>query len=285
MDDSETAGVLDPTDVANRKKDAPSFWDDIGHGLDTAYNAVESAGGDLTSLGDRLGKDDPLNIFHIGDSTPAKTDEDKKKDPTSGESTAQTDDEDSAYEALADAQANQYLQDTKAIAPYTSGAAIPSFDTAMTSGAESMLGTSSSSPISQWLNQQVQAAQAQYAPTAAAGATVAQAEQTGEGLVAGGLQQMGQAETAVMQTAPYEGLLTSLAQEVPYHLSEGYSFPGLTNQNVPAPLQSAEKYLGISTTGQGTGVSGTPSLPAPTTNAASTNTLLDPDLPTGGGQT
>ena len=59
-----------------------------------------------------------------------------------------------------------------------------------------MLGTSSTSPISQWLNQQVQAAQALYAPTQAAGATVAQAEQAGEKLEAGGLQQMGQAETA-----------------------------------------------------------------------------------------
>ena len=93
----------------------------------------------------------------------------------------------SAYEELADAQANQYLAATKAIEPYTSGAAIPSFDESMTSGAEKMLGTSSTSPISQWLNQQVQAAQAQYAPTQAAGATVAQAEQAGEKLEAGGL--------------------------------------------------------------------------------------------------
>jgi hypothetical protein len=285
MADSETAGVLDPTDEANRKKDGGSFWDDIGHGLDSAYHAVENAGGDVTALGDKLGKDDPFNFFHIGDSTPAaptKTD-DKKKDPTSDESTTQTDEEDSAYEQLADAQANQYLKDTQAIAPYTSGSVIPSFDTSMTKGAEGMLGTSSSSPISQWLNQQVQAAQAQYAPTQAAGATVAQAEQTGEGLIAGGLQQMGQAETAVQQAAPYESLLQSLATDVPYKLLDNYNFSNLS-KNIPASVQLAESNLGITTAGQGTGVAN-PSLPAPTTNPAATNTLVNPDLPSGGGQT
>ena len=183
----------------------------------------------------------------------------KPPPPRTGDKTASPE---SAYEELADAQANQYLAATKAIEPYTSGAAIPSFDESMTSGAEKMLGTSSTSPISQWLNQQVQAAQAQYAPTQAAGATVAQAEQAGEKLEAGGLQQMGQAETALMQTAPYEGLLQSLAADVPYKLFENYNFSSLS-KNIPASVQLAESNLGISTAGQGSG-GATPLLPAPT---------------------
>ena len=116
-----------------------------------------------------------------------------------------------------------------------------------------MLGTSSSSPISQWLNQQVQAAQAQYAPTQAAGGSVANAEQAGAGLIAGGLQQMGQAETAVQQAAPYESLLQSLATDVPYKLLDNYNFSNLS-KNIPASVQLAESNLGISTAGQGTGV-------------------------------
>lgn len=198
-----------------------------------------------------------------------------KTDPASPEST---------WEQLANDQAEQYLKDTQAIAPYASGTAIPSTDQAMASSAAALIGASSSSPISQWLNQQSKAAQAQYGPTEAAGANVEKAEQAGENLIAGGMQQMGQAETALMAAAPYQQLLSSLAAEVPYHLSEGYSFPGLTGQNVQGGIQSAEQYLGISTAGQGTGVTA-PSLPAPTTNPAATNTLINPDLPSGGGQT
>lgn len=263
--------------------DDQGFWGSLRHdvasGYDTANNAV------TTGLKDAdLARYDPFNSWFGGDkSAPAAKPEDKKKDPASTEPTEATSEEDSAYENLANAQANQYLQMDKAMEPYTSGAAIPSFDSSMTSGAEKMLGTSSSSPISQWLNQQVQAAQAQYAPTQAAGATVAQAEQAGAGLVAGGLKQMGQAETAQMQVAPYEGLLQSLATDVPYKLLDNYDFSKLST-NIPAAVQMAESNLGITTAGQGTGVSA-PSLPAPTTNPAATNTLVNPDLPSGGGQT
>ena len=215
-------------------------------------------------------KDDPSNLYDKSQWSQiqgqAKQNLKQATDTKTGGST--TTDPESAYEELADAQANQYLAATKAIEPYTSGAAIPSFDESTTSGAEKMLGTSSTSPISQWLNQQVQAAQAQYAPTQAAGATVAQAEQAGEKLEAGGLQQMGQAETAVQQAAPYESLLQSLATDVPYKLLDNYNFSNLS-KNIPGSVQLAESNLGITTAGQGTG-GATPLLPPATVAAGGT---------------
>ena len=279
---SEPATGRDKDDTDEGTGQDQGFWGSLRHDVasdyDTANNAVTRGLKDAD-----LAKDDPFNRFFGGDSsTPAVKPDDKKKDPAPAPSAEQTDAE-STYEQLANAQAEQYLQDTKAIAPYTSGQAIPSFDSSMTSGAEKMLGTSQSSPISQWLNQQVQAAQAQYAPTAAAGATVAQAEQTGQQLVAGGLQQMGQAETAVMQAAPYESLLQSLATDVPYKLLDNYNFSSLS-KNVPAAVQKAETNLGITTAGQGTGVGSAPNLGTPTTNPASTSSLLQPDTPSAGGQ-
>ena len=281
---SEPATGRDKDDTDEGTGQDQGFWGSLRHDVasdyDTANNAVTRGLKDAD-----LAKDDPFNRFFGGDSsTPAVKPDDKKKDPAPAPSSEQTNPE-SAWEQLANAQAEQYLQDSQAIAPYASGSAIPATDQAMASGAAALIGASSSSPISQWLNQQSQAAQAQYGPVESAGANVEKAEQAGEGLIAGGLQQMGQAETAVVQTAPYEQLLSSLAQSVPYHLSENYSFPSLTGQNVPAAVQAAEKAVGVSTTGQGTGVSGTPNLPAPTTNPAATNTLVNPDLPSGGGQT
>ena len=212
----------------------------------TGKDAPKQTGGGMTSQADSISTTQLAKLE--GDYTPPPTPE-------------------SAYEQLANAQADQYLKMTKELDPLTTGAALPSIDAKMASGAESMLGQSSTSPISQWLNQQTQAAQSQYAPTASAGLQVAGAENRAQSMEAGALQNLGQAETALMQAAPYEQLLQSLAQEVPYHLSQNYPFPGLTGQNVPASIQAAEKYVGVNTTGQGTGVSGVPTLGTPQTAA------------------
>ena len=176
----------------------------------------------------------------------------------------------SAYEQLANAQADQYLGMTKSLDNLTSGADEKSIDSNITSGAEAMLGQSSTSPMSQWLNQQSSAAQAQFAPTQAASAQLSSAEDQGSKLVAGALQGMGTAETAMMQAAPYQQLLQSLASEVPYHLANNYApFPALEGKNVPSWLQTVEKNVGVNTTGQGTGV-GVPMLGSPQTAAQGT---------------
>jgi len=180
----------------------------------------------------------------------------------------------SAYEQLANAQADQYLAATAQLNPLTSGSALTSVDSNMSQGAEAMLGQSSTSPISQWLNQQTQAAQAQYAPVASANASLASAEQSGQQLIAGGIQQMGQAETAEMQSAPYSQLLQSLASDVPYKLLDNYNFTNLTGPNVPQGLKLAENNLDITATGQ-TGGS-TPALPAPSTGILSITPSPDP---------
>ena len=173
----------------------------------------------------------------------------------------------SAYEQLADTQANQYLALTKSLGKELSTQSTDDMDSTISSGAEAMLGQSSTSPMSQWLNQQTKAAQAQYAPTQAAAAQVNQAENWGAGLEAGALKEFGQAETAEMNAAPYQQLLQSLAQEVPYHLATNYSpFPALEGKNVPTWLQDVEKGVGVNTQNQGPGGSGisggAPTLPS-----------------------
>ena len=183
----------------------------------------------------------------------------------------------SDYEKLANAQADQYLAATKALDPLTSGANLPAINAKATQGAEQMLGTPSSSPVSQWLNAQTQnaAAQASGAGLTQANQAVSNAEQSAATLEAGGLRQMGQAETAMMQAAPYQQLLSSLAGEVPYHLAQGWNFPGLTGGNVPASIQAAEQAVGVSTQGQGTGAPGVPQL-TPTSTPSNYSTVTAP---------
>jgi hypothetical protein len=158
----------------------------------------------------------------------------------------------SAYQQLADAQANQYLQMTKALDPLTSGQALPAIEGTAAANASQMLGQSATSPVSQWLNAQTSAAQAQNAPAAAANAQVGVAQDYASTLLASGLQNMGKAENQMMQAAPYQQLLQSLAQDVPYKLLGG-------TETIPQIMQnakSAESQLGLST-------AGLPSVPAP----------------------
>ncbi|MDA4119506.1 MAG: hypothetical protein OK436_02855 [Thaumarchaeota archaeon] len=158
----------------------------------------------------------------------------------------------SAYQQLADAQANQYLQMTKSLDPLTSGAALPAIEGTAAANASQMLGQSATSPVSQWLNQQTQAAQAQNAPAQAANAQVGVAQDYASTLLASGLQNMGKAENEMMQAAPYQQLLQSLAQDVPYKLLGG-------TETIPQIMQnakSAESQLGLST-------SGLPNVPTP----------------------
>lgn len=186
-----------------------------------------------------------------------KTDDTKKKTDTTPAAPPE-----SAYEQLANAQADQYLQMEAKLQPLTSGATLPATESNMSQGAEAMLGQSATSPMAQWLNSQTSAAQAQNAPVEAANQAVSTAETQGQGLVASGLQQMGQAETAEIQAAPYTQLLTSLAADVPYKILGGYgqfNLAGITGKNVPEGLKAAETNLDVSTTGQTGG--GTPTLP------------------------
>ncbi|MDA4120076.1 MAG: hypothetical protein OK436_05770, partial [Thaumarchaeota archaeon] len=150
----------------------------------------------------------------------------------------------SAYQQLADAQANQYLAMTKALDPLTSGAALPALEGTAAANASQMLGQSATSPVSQWLNQQTSAAQHQNAPAAAANAQVGVAQDYASTLLAGGLQNMGKAENQMMQAAPYQQLLQSLAADVPYKL-----LGGETLAQILPTVSTAEKGLGLSTTG------------------------------------
>jgi hypothetical protein len=161
----------------------------------------------------------------------------------------------SAYQQLADAQANQYLQMTKNLDPLTSGASLPAIEATASDQASQMLGASATSPVSQWLNAQTQAAQAQNAPAAAAASQVAGAQDQAAQLEAAGLKNMGAAENQMMQAAPYQQLLQSLAQDVPYKLLSNYTIP-----EIQQSMKSAESQLGLSTAG--TPTAPTPNLPS-----------------------
>jgi hypothetical protein len=160
-----------------------------------------------------------------------------------------------AYQQLADAQANQYLAMTKALDPLTSGAALPAIEANASQQASQMLGASASSPVSQWLNQQTQAAQAQNAPAQAANAQVGIAQDYASTLLAGGLENMGKAESQMMQAAPYQQLLQSLAADVPYKLLGGESLA-----TILPTVKTAEAGLGLSTAGAPT--TSAPQLPS-----------------------
>lgn len=161
------------------------------------------------------------------------------KTAQAGEKTTQAKD---AYTQLADAQANQFLQTTKNLDPLTSGATLPAIEGTASSAAEQMLGQSATSPVSQWLNQQTQAAQAQNAPLEAAEQGVASAQDSANKLTAQGLQSMGTAETQMMNAAPYTQLLQSLAADVPYKLANNYSLSDLINT-----AKTAESAIGLNT--------------------------------------
>ena len=91
---------------------------------------------------------------------------------------------------------------------------------------------------------------------------MAQAEQAGENLIAGGLQQMGQAETALMQRLPINNscpVSGGRCSVPPFRTTTSPVSP----DRIPGTVQMAEQYLGISTAGQGSG-GATPLLPAPT---------------------
>jgi hypothetical protein len=183
------------------------------------------------------------------------------------------------WEQLANAQAAQYLAGTQQLAPLTSGTGISNIDAQMASGAESMLGQSGGGAMAAWLNQQGAAAAVQYAPVQSAVNQEETAEQSAEKLEAGGLQQMGTAETAQIQEAPYQQLLQSLAADVPYKLLGNYgnfNLAGITGQNIPSGIGLALQNLNVDTAGTTTNA---PQLPSPTTAGGGTSStaLTTPD--------
>jgi hypothetical protein len=183
-----------------------------------------------------------------------------------------------AYTALADKQAQEYLDQTNKLDPLISGQAIPTIEANASQQASQMLGASATSPVSQWLNAQTQAAQAQNAPVAAAMGDVGKAQDSAAQLEAAGVKNMGAAESQLMQAAPYQQLLQSLAQEVPYHLASGWSIPGLTQANTPQWLQQAESNVGVQSlpASSGTSPSAKGLLPSPTATGGAVSPLYTP---------
>jgi hypothetical protein len=223
-----------------------------------ARHDIASAYDTASHLGDWLGHlDKGWDIFGLGGhsgSAPAAAAPAKKAAPKKAAAPATAPTED-AYQQLADAQAQQYLQMTKNLDPLTSGAALPAIEGQAAANATQMLGQSASSPVGQWLNQQTAAAQAQNAPVAAAMAQTSAAQDNANQLVAGGLETMGKAEAQMMQAAPYQQLLSSLAADVPYKLLSGYTLP-----QIQSTLKTSEQALGLSTAGAPT--ASAPQLPS-----------------------
>ncbi len=202
-----------------------------------------------------------------------KPDDKKKKDDTAATSTAPVD----PWTELTDQLVASYAGTINALNPVSSGQDIGAADKAMTASADSMLGASATSPMSQWLNANTQAAQSQGQATTSALAAESAADDTGSAQIAKAMQGLGTAESEQMAAAPYQQLLQSLASEVPYHLSEGYSIPALAN--APSWLQAAETSAGVNAGTGGASVPGsTKTLPSPTavaTPASALQTNLD----------
>lgn len=256
------------------------------HDVAGAYDTI--SGGFQQGINDIAGLDKGWDVLGLGGSSksaapPPETADQKEINTLKSQlKTAQGKQGTTApnsYEQLADQQAAQYLQASKNLDPLTSGAQLPAIEGTAASNAAQMLGASSSSPVSQWLNAQTQAAQAQNAPAEAANQGVANAQQSAANLEATGLTNMGTAEKQMMAAAPYQQLLTSLAQEVPYHLASGYSVPGMTQANTPQWIQQIESNVGVQTlpASSGSSASAKGTLPSPTaTSPTDISTLLAP---------
>lgn len=259
-------------------------------GTDFPANINDWTPAQREQVGQALGVLNPTTISGLkvlandpgGDVTKADLkSEETGKDSTTGPTPPAAALPESPYVQLADAQADQYLQMTKNMDAQTSGYSAPSNQATVNSESEAMLGQSSTSPMAQWLKQQSANAAAQFAPVQAADSQVATAEDSAAKLEATGLQQLGTAEQAAFQAAPYQSLLNSLAAEVPYQLVKGY-LPGM--KDVPTFIQQVEQNVGVPTAGQSTTSSGTtPILPLPSTTSTTAQTLTTPDTSTPAG--
>ncbi len=280
-EDSDTK--TDDTDTKTKTKakskggGGGGFWSGLVHDVtnpDTLIQAADPAAGLGTLAGaQNVANDLPSAMKDTGKALSFLDDSSKKSDKKKtgkgdggGSVAASTAQPESAYEQLANAQADQYLAVTKSIDPLTTGAALPTLDASATAQAEADLGPNAS-PVAQWLGEQNTAAAAQNQGVVSANNELANAQTTASNLESSGLQAMGTAETQMLNAAPYQQLLQSLAAEVPYHLASGYTIPGLTTANQPSWLTAAEANAGVEATAAAKGT--TPAaqglLPAPTT--------------------
>jgi hypothetical protein len=196
----------------------------------TSYFAAQAAGSELGAGAKEIG-----NLSKSGKPTkPPESADQKEIDKLKGELAAANKGGSSpsdAYTQLADQQAQQYMNMIGAANPLTSGSALPAIEGTASQQASQELGQSATSPTSQWLNAQTQAAQAQNAPVAAAMSQTGQAENSAAWLLNSGMQNMGQAEDKMLQEAPYQQLLNTLAADIPYKLLGGSAtFPQLQGE-------------------------------------------------------
>lgn len=223
-----------------------------GHGFDVfGIDPADRGDSSGSSSSDSSSDSSSSKSAPSGDAAEISKLQKELKTAQAGDKTAEAQDQ---YTQLADAQAQQFLGLTKSLDPLTSGATLPAIESTASANAAQMLGQSSTSPISQWLNQQTQAAQAQNAPVEAAEQQTAKAQDYSAQYLSGGLQNMGKAEDQLMAAAPYEQLLQSLAADVPYKI-----LGGETLQTILPEVKTGEASLGLSTAGAP--AASTPSLP------------------------
>ena len=173
---------------------------------------------------------------------------------------------------LADSVAKQYADTIFSEAPEAAG--VGNYQTQANASAEADLGASQTSPMAQYLNSLTSAAASQNTGVQAAEQGEEAAALKGSAGILQGVKNLGAAEDQEMQSAPYQQLLQSLAAEVPYQLSKGYSLPGWNANQEPNWLNQAMYYSGATSSmaGGGTTTANSGSLPSPALAAGQTGT-------------
>lgn len=156
----------------------------------------------------------------------------------------------SPYEQLAQALASEYLNQVNQLMPLTSGSALPGLTTSLANQAAAAIPGGGG-----WIQQQAAQEQKTAAPMLSAMSQVGEAQAQGAIPYAGAVANTGAANTAYLQAAPWQQILSELASETAYKAAstQGAAAFGSTPQNTPAFLQEIFKNLGLSGTSTAAG--------------------------------
>lgn len=154
----------------------------------------------------------------------------------------------SPYQELAQALASEYLNQVNQLMPLTSGSALfgqGGLTNQVVGEAASMIPGGGG-----WLQQQAAAEQKAAAPLQAAMSQVGEAQAQGAIPYAGAIANTGTANTAYLEAAPWQQILSELASETAYKAAstQGAAAFGLTPQNTPAFLNQILQSHGLTGT-------------------------------------
>jgi hypothetical protein len=234
--------------MAKKKKPTTGTGEEQGligrarHDIAAGYNDVGEALSAANRFGNKLGKEDPLNILGIGKkgkAAPKKAGGKKGGTTTSSAPTATQLEQEIAndpWSQLGKALTTQLQQEQVPIEKAISGGDTASTAQAATTQALADAGLAPNSSAAQWLTSNMNQAQANDAPMAQAMNAYGQAYAAGQQGVNTALTGMGQANQLGVATAPEQTWLGDLATHIQSNLAYSGTVPSWA-QNLPDALK------------------------------------------------